>query len=194
MENINFLYSDNFLNTSEIRQIQKEIILHQPFFFNPFETPIKGNQPDYVFGDMFEDFPFFVNGQNSITNNKIEQVASFIFNKFSEKYEINNKKIVRAKSNLTTITKEKKPSWPHIDSKNKHYVFLYYVNDSDGNTIIYNQKFIDKQYKQEDLTIFKEISPKAGSAIMFNGEYFHTYYSPKINNIRCVINMNLEDF
>jgi hypothetical protein len=193
MENINFLYSDNFLNISEIRKIQKEVIYHNPFFFNPFETPIKGDQPDYVFGDMFEDFPFFVSGQNSISNNKIEEISYFIFNKFAIQNNINNKKVVRAKCNLTTITKEKKPSWPHVDGRDDHYVFLYYVNDSDGDTVIYNQEFVDKQYKQEDMTIFKQISPKAGSAIFFNGKYFHTYYSPQKNNIRCVINMNLED-
>ena len=29
---------------------------------------------------------------------------------------------------------------PHIDTDDKHFVMLYYVCDSDGDTIIYNEK------------------------------------------------------
>lgn len=194
MSDIDFLYCDNFLSKEFIENIQNVVIKNQPFYFNYYETNNLKNRPNYVFGNMFEDFPFFTNGSNDFVGDKpIEHISIQIFDEFAKKFNIKNKKIIRAKSNITTKTIEKKPSWPHVDSVNNHFVFLYYVNDSDGDTILYNQKYSGKQYYQNNLKIFKTISPKAGSAIFFNGLYFHTYSAPLENNIRCVINVNLED-
>lgn len=194
MESIDFLYSDNFLSEEFIKQIQDDVIKNQPFYFNYKETENLQNRPNYVFGNNFGDFPFFTNGLNDFSGDKpIEHISIKIFEEFSKKFNIENKKIFRAKSNITTKTLESRPSWPHVDNVMDHLVFLYYVNDSDGDTVIYNQKYSGKQYYQNNLTIFKTVSPKAGSAILFDGRYFHTYYAPLKNDIRCVINMNVSN-
>ena len=70
---------------------------------------------------------------------------------------------------------------PHIDNQIKHLVVLYYVLNSDGNTIIYGR---DKK------TILKSIKPKQGTVVIFDGSYFHTAEQPKKGN-RCIINCNL---
>ena len=79
-----------------------------------------------------------------------------------------------------------------MDTHSKHFAVLYYVNNSDGDTIIYNQHYSGKVYDQSELSIFKTITPKAGSIIIFDGSLFHTNYSPEKNDFRCVINMNLK--
>jgi len=81
---------------------------------------------------------------------------------------------------------------PHIDADRDHLVILYYVNDSDGDTVIYNEKFIDYDNKPnlKNLTVLKRVSPKAGRVVMFNGRHFHTAQQPE-HNVRCIINYNV---
>ena len=77
---------------------------------------------------------------------------------------------------------------PHIDIKEDHFVMLYYVCDSDGDTIIYNE-----QIKSETYTLQRRVTPKQGRVILFDGSYYHTAEQP-LNNIRCVVNYNLENY
>ena len=77
---------------------------------------------------------------------------------------------------------------PHIDTKDDHFVMLYYVCDSDGDTIIYNEKV-----ESENYTIQQRITPKQGRVVLFDGAYYHTAEQP-LNNIRCVVNYNLENY
>ena len=77
---------------------------------------------------------------------------------------------------------------PHIDTKDDHFVMLYYVCDSDGDTIIYNETV-----ESENYTIQQRITPKQGRVVLFDGAYYHTAEQP-LNNIRCVVNYNLENY
>ena len=70
-------------------------------------------------------------------------------------------------------------STPHVDMLSPHWVLLYYVNDSDGDTILYNKN------KEE----IKRVSPKKGKAIFFDGSIYHSAGIPK-NSHRAVINFN----
>ena len=74
---------------------------------------------------------------------------------------------------------------PHIDIVDDHFVILYYVCDSDGDTIIYNEKV-----KSDNYTIQKRITPKQGRVVLFDGSYYHTAEQPT-DNIRCVVNYDL---
>jgi hypothetical protein len=76
---------------------------------------------------------------------------------------------------------------PHIDlSTIDHFVMLYYVCDSDGDTIIYNEKDISDQY-----TIKEKVTPKQGRVVLFDGSLYHTAEQP-LNNNRCIVNYDLE--
>ena len=75
---------------------------------------------------------------------------------------------------------------PHIDIKENHFVMLYYVCDSDGDTIIYNE-----QVKSDRYTVQRRITPKQGRVVLFDGSYYHTAEQP-LNNIRCVVNYDLK--
>ena len=75
---------------------------------------------------------------------------------------------------------------PHVDIIGEHFVILYYVCDSDGDTIIYNE-----QKKSDSYTVQKRITPKQGRVVLFDGSYYHTAEQP-LNNIRCVVNYDLK--
>ena len=75
---------------------------------------------------------------------------------------------------------------PHIDIIDDHFVMLYYVCDSDGDTLIYNERL-----KSDSYTLQKRVTPKQGRVVLFDGSYYHTGEQP-LNNIRCVVNCNLK--
>ena len=75
----------------------------------------------------------------------------------------------------------------HIDSKKRHLVVLYSAIDSDGDTVVFNEKTVPENKR---MTVQKKITPKQGNAIVFDGSYWHTAEQPKYNN-RLMINFNL---
>ena len=76
---------------------------------------------------------------------------------------------------------------PHIDLDEgfEHIVVLYYVIDSDGDTIIYNERTESSSYTEK-----QRVSPKQGRVVIFDGGQYHTAQQPK-NGVRCVVNYNL---
>ena len=78
---------------------------------------------------------------------------------------------------------------PHIDIySRKHLVCLYYVCDSDGDTVIYNER---EENKEQKYTIKQTVTPKQGRVVLFDGWLMHTAEQP-INNVRCIVNYNLD--
>ena len=74
---------------------------------------------------------------------------------------------------------------PHTDTHHNHIVILYYALDSDGDTIINNEKI-----KSDNYTIKKRVTPKQGRVVIFDGGLFHTAEQP-INSSRCIVNYNV---
>lgn len=79
---------------------------------------------------------------------------------------------------------------PHIDhpadmKEYKQYFALYYVNESDGDTFVFNET-----EKCDDYTILKRITPQRGKLCIIDGEHYHASSSPIQSNCRVVITMN----
>jgi ectoine hydroxylase-related dioxygenase (phytanoyl-CoA dioxygenase family) len=81
---------------------------------------------------------------------------------------------------------------PHIDSKDvsdNTYTLVYYVNDSDGDTFVFNEKYGDEF---TDLTIAHRQTPKEGCALLFKSTNYHASSSPINTKSRVVINIVFE--
>jgi len=83
---------------------------------------------------------------------------------------------------------------PHVDGhNNKPYkVFLYYVNDSDGQTVIFNENTkttTTEQIKNKEYTERMRVEPKKGRLVIMDGDIYHASGRPK-NDIRLVLNYN----
>lgn len=83
----------------------------------------------------------------------------------------------------------------HIDCATPHTVVLYYVCDSDGDTIIVDKKFnpaigAELTCKHTDYEVLARVTPKKGRAVVFDGALYHTAEQPTKNK-RCIINFNL---
>lgn len=80
----------------------------------------------------------------------------------------------------------------HVDLTSEHKVFLYYVKNGDGHTIITDDTLIDNtNIKEIDLKNIshRKIVPTQGNLIHFDGKYFHSAEQPRFDT-RCVINFN----
>ena len=77
---------------------------------------------------------------------------------------------------------------PHIDidEGDEHVVVLYYVIDSDGDTVIYNERTESSSYTEK-----KRVSPKQGRVVIFEGGQYHTAEQPT-KGTRCIVNYNLD--
>ena len=68
---------------------------------------------------------------------------------------------------------------PHTDRPEEHLGLIYYVNDSDGDTIFF-----------ENNKELQRVTPKKGRIVLFDGNTLHAGGFPT-NNPRCIVNYNL---
>jgi hypothetical protein len=90
----------------------------------------------------------------------------------------------------------------HIDKPERHVTIIYYINDCDGDTLIFNDKnnkhlHVIGQGKTKDdgidfenFELTKSVSPKKGRVVMFDGTLWHYGKYPTTGE-RNIININL---
>lgn len=108
------------------------------------------------------------------------------------------KKMLRIRLGLINITENTIIHTPHIDFPYEHNTGLLYLNDSDGDTLLYQERYdtnIDK--KQYDLKvrskqneIITNITPEENKLVLFDGLIYHSSSSPTLTDRRVVVNFN----
>jgi hypothetical protein len=82
---------------------------------------------------------------------------------------------------------------PHVDREVSHLNVLYYVCDSDGDTVFYDKTFRDispSEVTVEELKIFQRVTPKKGRAVVFDGSRYHASTRPTTGS-RIVVNFGV---
>lgn len=86
---------------------------------------------------------------------------------------------------------------PHVDFYEPHVVGLYYVNDSDGDTVIFNQTSEQVSLPQSvalansgGFTQLARIAPKKGRMVFFDGRHYHASMHPRQSSHRIVVTFN----
>ena len=79
-----------------------------------------------------------------------------------------------------------------MDIPQDHYACVYYLNDSDGDTIIYEQNKHDTVAGSNNVELVEHarVTPKKGRLVMFDGARYHCSSQPK-ESYRCIINFDL---
>lgn len=77
----------------------------------------------------------------------------------------------------------------HVDNFDSHKTLVYYINDSDGDTFLFN-KMYDRNINHYDLKTLQRVSPKQGRAVCFNGLQFHAPSNPIYQQRRYILNIN----
>jgi hypothetical protein len=78
---------------------------------------------------------------------------------------------------------------PHVDLGVDHTVILYYVNDSDGDTVIFDRT--RETGMDRGASIIQRESPRAGDFLVFDGRHYHASSAPRESKRRAVINFTL---
>jgi hypothetical protein len=183
---------DNFLPTSLEKLVEKTLL--GPNFDWYFVSNVTYNGKD--------GSPAFSHQYKAVNNytSRMLDLVSPIAHLGAAKAEFECTEIIQARSFLqlplakNALTSKVDPL--HIDLCMPHMVVLYYVRDSDGDTLIVDKKFDiakgeEKECKYTDYKLLARVTPKKGRAVIFDGAYYHTAEQPK-SNIRCVINFNIE--
>jgi len=119
-----------------------------------------------------------------------------VINNIAKQLELNVQSVTNIRAQLQLpLNRPMGRGIPHVDKHDdKPYkVCLYYVNDVDGDTVLYKQTTKNstleeiKQGKVDELT---RITPKKGRSIIFDGDVYHRASRPT-TDLRCVINYNI---
>ena len=129
-----------------------------------------------------EDYPSF--GHLSIDNFNIVSNVGMVFEIpmaiISDSFGLNRQNLIRERFGMyLPLANTSLHNNPHVDMQEPHNVVLYYVNDSDGDTFFFD----------ENKNIMERMTPKKGTAIMFDGKTFHASSNPS-SKPRITLNLN----
>ncbi len=165
-----------------------------PWYYNYKTNEIKDSLCNkLVLEDNFQFTHLFYNSADNNKSMYLDTVMPLVHS-IAEKENLYGYRLIRLKANLSTYKKRtKKFQIPHVDfPKIKDYkIAVYYVNDSDGDTIVFNET-IDNVKKDFYPTVASSISPKKGSVVVFDGKHFHSGNYPSKNKTRVVLNIVYE--
>jgi len=110
-----------------------------------------------------------------------------------EKFNIQMTGLLRIRVGFLLTTAYSLPSMPyrhnkpHQDYDQDHFTLVYYVNDTDGDTVIFHETRPSEKYYS-----LEKCSPKKGRAILFDGRHFHASTCPKMFTTRIAITINFQ--
>jgi len=103
---------------------------------------------------------------------------------------INPKDLLRMRIGFLTPREVLKCNNPHVDYNKNHFTALYYFDNSDGDTYIFNERCTEQQTKQP--TIFETVRPEENKLVIFDGTRFHSSSNPNKFSRRTVLTINFE--
>ena len=97
---------------------------------------------------------------------------------------------------MTLLHSSKYTHPPHIDIRDSQRVqrgteylaSIIYINDTDGDTIIYDHQQEWAESYPTDMNIKTTVAPKPGRMLLFDGSYVHTGESPSEHQTRILLN------
>ena len=132
-------------------------------------------------------------------NQKIFKLFNPIIEKTCNHINFNLEQISRCIAGIQGVQvmrKQNKICNIHINQETPHLVLLYYVNDADGETLLYDKTADDieddEMYLDEkhEFNVVNKIMPKQGRILLFDGKTYHSSSSPT-TEMRCIITLDL---
>ena len=184
---VKYYYIDDFVSKDIQDKLEKDLLNDEqaiPYYYNHATT-----SKEYALDNVLEDFGdriiekehfvhTFVNRGEKWSNEM--DILRPLIKHLPEKDEL-----YRVKANLMLQDKNGNPDFhntPHYDFTHfDFYVGLYYVNDSDGDTFLFD----------EDRKIMDRITPKKGRMVFMRGDVLHASRHPIKFDKRLVINLDI---
>jgi len=133
------------------------------------------------------------------TESHYYSLFQYLIFKSCEKINFEVSEISRIRKRLTYPNKERYniPYCPHVDYSHNHLVLLYYVNECDGDTFIFDEILdVPKDERNDEIiafdkwTIKERIEPRKGRIVIFDGSSYHSSSLSSTNN-RIVLNIDI---
>ncbi len=180
---------DDFINEKEQEGVLKQ------FYNNPLELIFKEfsyedchlNIDSSLYTKMLPEQQFVINlGQ---------QKTSFL-EKLESKFNFTIDKVLRSKINWifrNSVNNKNGFTPPHTDSPEDHWVLLYYANNSDGDTLMFEETQNEIPFYEvnnQTLHIMGSIEHKIGRGVLFHGSRYHCALPPIESDFRITFNHN----
>ena len=177
---------DDCVSRDVIYEIEK-VLLEREYRWSYIGHTVTPSSPDPQMSHILFAYDPLTQLKVNYIKSKFSYVLNYLFEDINKNTDLNlsERTLYRAKSTILfpPSKKQKQESDIHIDYDEIEVDnLLYYVNDSDGDTILYEN---DKK------TVMKRISPKAGRFVYFDGDIPHCASRPVENLKRMVININM---
>jgi hypothetical protein len=149
-------------------------------------------------------FPFFSHivvprydhtKENFFVNSNLFSHIEIVLKDFCNRNKIKYTKMLRCSFNLMTSFKSYEHTDPHIDYPFPHKVCIMYLNDTLGDTVVFeetyeaNKDIILLENLKLPLTIGESITPKKGLVVCFDGDHYHANKFCNENDKRIIIVM-----
>jgi hypothetical protein len=182
---------DDFLPHEQFKVLQS-VILGDDFPWYFLET-VSRPPGSYVPPNAVETFGWFHNFYSKADN--IESYSMDIINPLIEQLSVvenRRAEFIRIRASLKTQKNgftEDHYNVPHVDYDFPHVSAVYYLNDSDGDTWMFNEYF-EGFPEPDDYTVKERVSPKPNRIVIFDGLQYHTASNPIHSETRSIININ----
>lgn len=195
--------SENVTPDYLFNKLQKEV-LHMDFPWYYVEQTTYGNFEHEETEHTLYQHSYFhsviVDGtSNSPVSSLVETCIAGIFDKAGIDFKGN---ILRARFVTQIVSPVSIVHKPHIDAIDTRYTGFMYMNDSDGDSVMYNETYdlmsgintfeYYKKLEASGFTIKEKVSPKANKAVLFDSLNYHSSCSPSKTSRRVILNFSAE--
>ena len=163
----------NILNPRLVDKVE-EILLNKKVPYNYLQNIADNNSNLYRPG-----FVHLFQSKSEYIETDYSSFLSQILYNFCQIKQINILSIINSRTFLHIPTTTSGPDNIHVDLEFPHWVCLYYVNDSDGDTILF-----DDNNKE-----IKRVTPEKGKIVFFDGSIYHSG-TPSGTKSRAVVNFD----
>jgi hypothetical protein len=198
MDTSKFHIIDNFLSDNAFKNLTELVLKDKlPWFFGE-QTSINPNDNFMTIDPLaVETWGFY----HSIYERQ-ENKASFaypyfeeLFSRIEEVFGITRQQLIRARLSMK-FQKEgftvDNYNLPHVDYLYPHRSIVFYLNDSDGDTRLFDQWFNPNLGDPTFFSVQNKITPKANRLFYFNGLQYHTASNPIKHHKRVIVNINID--
>lgn len=195
------IIKDDALPISLFNKIQDTILDHSNMAW--YYTTHTAYGPDEVDKkDIYQGSFFHLFMDNGRHNSYLSQTleTSIIF--AGSNIGFNISKLNRIRGGFISVTPHPVTHNPHVDMEaNTRYTALLYMNESDGDTVIYNETYDINcgmpsydYYKsiKDNISVALTVSPKPNRLVVFDSNRYHASTSPIAHPNRIVINFNFD--
>ena len=200
---------DNYLTQSYHKEIQERLTGSDfPWYYNSNSSTVDASHfSAYGFSHSFWENDVMngagLEGNHFFTNNFATFIKPFLLQVMDT---IDCDMILRCRSDMVTWSSKDFIHQAHVDYLFPNTATIYYVNDTDGDTMLYGKNSFAKDIKIDQdrfgtlsqtigsetttLEIKERISPKANRLVVFDGGLLHTGSSPTQHKTRILLNSN----